>query len=149
MKRVIKKNGFTYVEILLAVSIMAILLSISIPSYSAMHNRIAVKNDVYLISSALRNAQNDSLVSKYGLKHGLYFHADSYSVFSGDWSSPYQKKDYQLSGGASIISGADSSIVFERLTGEANSHYIIILSNNGDQYKISVSSKGQIETEKL
>ena len=105
------------------VSIFAVLLAISVPTYSMIVNNISLRNESYEIMAALRSAQNRAIASQGNLTHGVHFDTDKYVVFAGSWPST-DKIEYKLNPGLSISTGAGSEIIFKRLTGEASSAVI-------------------------
>ncbi len=131
------------IELIVVIGIFTSLLFISIPSYLTIRENVALKNESFEITSALRKAQNDAIVSKSGKKHGVRFAADgmSFSVF--EESGP-TIVEHRFVKGIKIYEGAGTEVVFNRLTGQTASATITVGLSSGKQKDIMIDETGKI-----
>lgn len=159
-------KAFTLIELLIVVSIIAILSSTMIPSFNSYiksqnlkQAREQIKSDLRSIqTNALTNAapSGSSLVSPYW---GLLFEAGSSSYYyfatsnssstvSDCVSSKNEEQKYNLPNNISI-SGSSVCIIFEPSTGSrpGSSLPVVIKENTSSQYEcININSEGLIST---
>jgi prepilin-type N-terminal cleavage/methylation domain-containing protein len=137
-------KGFTLVELLVVISLVALLGFLSMPLYHSMQGNVALSNYTQQIVSDLRTAQQKSIVSQGGTTHGIYFNSNGYVIFGGDWAAPTYTKNFLINGGIVISHGAGSKIIFERLTGKSTNSEIKIKSLSGGEKIIKVTDLGNI-----
>jgi general secretion pathway protein G len=86
-RRVLRQNGFTLIEIMLAVAILALLASIAVPMYRGY----VAESRIQVAIHELR--QIELLLKNFGLDEGVY--PDSLAAVGADqmkdpWGRPYQ-----------------------------------------------------------
>ena len=83
MRLLRKKNGFTLIEMIVVISILAIMVAVSIPAYRSYGRRNELRNAAQQVRQALVEAQNMALAPKAGVKgYGVHFQAKKYFVFA-------------------------------------------------------------------
>lgn len=144
------KNGFTLLEILIAVAIIGLLLAIAVPSYSQLRKNVMLKNYTEDIVNTLRLAQNKSITSQDGKPWGVHFETNpvnSYTLYRDDgsgYSGATSKTVYQLNGGVKIISST-FDVLFNHLTGTTIlQHDIVIGFTGGSQKTVRGEVNGKI-----
>jgi len=114
------------IEILIVVSIIGILVSVVLPSFSKMKADQALKNSVEDIISTMDKARSQTLSSLNASSYGLHFQSDKVIIFTGvtfnaqsssneivNTTSPVTITNVTLGGS----SGTTGDIYFNRLNG--------------------------------
>jgi prepilin-type N-terminal cleavage/methylation domain-containing protein len=147
------KKGFTLLETLISLSILAILLTIALWYFKGATGTEALKKDRQGLVAILEEARSLSLSSKEADVYGVRVEASQATLFKGDvynttadnkihqFNSAVQASSYSLNGG-----GRD--IVFSRLTGSTENFGIVTLSLTREPLSsttVTVKSTGVIE----
>ena len=144
------KQGFTLIEILLAVAIISILAALTIPigiNFYTTQNLDSVSDGVI---QALRRAQLKAMSQEGDSDFGVYIGSGKvghYSLFRG--SSYINKEDEEIFDISNNISfGGDmTEVVFTKLYGIPNVTGDIILTLDGDTETININELGRINLE--
>jgi len=125
-KGVCKKDsltGFTALEILVSLSIMAFLIVVSVGSFSKVRNARALDSAVESASSLIREARSRAMASEDGSQFGVYFEPSRAVLFKGTvfMEGDPNNKTYLPPNEVEIasVNFLASSIVFKKLTGDA------------------------------
>lgn len=143
-----KKNGagFTFLELLISISIIFLLATIAMPVYQTMRENVILNNETEQIVKDLRLVQNLAIVSQDNTKHGIHFinGTRSYILFGGDgWETKTYTKDRERSLGIEITPSVNSDQIFTRLTGTTTAQTIAI-ELSGKTKNITVTANGGI-----
>jgi prepilin-type N-terminal cleavage/methylation domain-containing protein len=157
-----KNTGFTLIEILATITIIGILFTIGIVSYTNFNRKQMVSQSAKNIVNVLRQVQSNAISGvKDTSSCGVGAGADSligwnftivnmfYEIYGLCNSVPFGNKDYILPAGSQIrysISPA-GPIIFYPLVGGTNGRYTICvnwLNEPAYSYKISVENMGEI-----
>jgi len=127
------KKGFTIIEVLIVLAIMAILGTFVAVSYSRFNSMQALDKTSALVSSVLNQARTLTLSSKDNTQYGVHLASGEITLFAGDTYSPSAGSNsvFTLNPQVSLIadiSGGGSEVVFERLTGKTDQDGTITLS---------------------
>ena len=142
------RKGFTTIEILTVIGIIAVLAAVAVPSYGLMKRNVSFTNTVEEVANALREAQNLSMASQDGEKWEVEFDHDSisgldyYSLTSVAGTSSRTRR-YDLNEGIKI-QPVPSAIVFNRLNGTTDNYAEVIVKQTGKQVTIAVDKVGKI-----
>lgn len=125
--------GFTLVEIIIVIAILAILMAIIIPNFFSINKNSDLNNGATEFSTILKLAQNKTLSSEDYSQYGIYldtttsphkyvlFKGQSYvsrdPSFNQSYSLPDTMEFYNIN-----LQGGGNQIVFDRLTGASNNH---------------------------
>lgn len=150
-----KNRGISLIEILVSISIIAILSVIVALNLSKFHNQQVIKNTTADVVSLLNKARNDTISSKNSNTYGIHFQSNIVTLFTGtsyNVSSSNEIINFDStvtipSIGGITLNGGGSDIVFQRITGDTvnNGTIIIQLSSDATQQKIiTISSLGII-----
>ncbi|MFC1645110.1 Tfp pilus assembly protein FimT/FimU [Patescibacteria group bacterium] len=142
-----KNKGFTLIEVLLVVAVVAILAGFSAP----ILNSFQVKNDlntaINIIAHSLRRAQVLSQAVDGDISWGVDIRNGSVTIFRG---ATYESRDanfdeaFDISG--SIVTSGISEIVFNKFYGEPGvTGSITLTAVMGDPRGLTINEKGMIE----
>jgi prepilin-type N-terminal cleavage/methylation domain-containing protein len=154
--------GFTLIEVLVSVGILALFFGLSFASLSAMHKTSIVRGSGDTVASAVSTAALKARSGAYGTPWGVYFDYDNVTripvkvvVFSG---STYASRntaydiEYPLGvlpvfttvslQGAGVSGGSDHELVFAALTGTTSQYGSIVLTAHDKVSTITISSIG-------
>jgi len=147
------QNGITVVEILIVISIIGILALIALPQFSKIKENQVLKNTIGDVTSALHNAQSQSLASKNSSEYGVYFQSNQIVIFKGKIFSvgAQDNKTINIISPASIsnvtlngVSFSTGELYFERLSGVPSKTGTITVSTSSTSKIITVSTTGAI-----
>lgn len=150
-----KNKGISVIEILIAVSIIAIISAIVVPSLSKFHNQQVIKNTAEDVISLLNEARNSTISSKDSNTYGVQFQSDRVILFSGSsFSDSPSNKQINFDSSVTIpaiggisLNGGGSNVVFDRITGDTANYGTIIIkliSDNTQQKIININKIGII-----
>ena len=147
----IKQNGFSLIEIIIAMAIGAVLVAVVVISFSSFRNSKTVDISADQILSVINEARVKTVSSEDYSRFGVHLEASRAVLFKGDiFAEPNSSNietllsplveisDISLNGG-----GAD--IVFQKLTGKTGNYgsLRVRLKSDNNKYKtISVKATG-------
>lgn len=142
--KTINRKGFTFIEVLLVIMLIALILGISIPVSTNFFQQDNRSYDAQVITSALRHARLKAQAGEYDSNWGIYITVPSTTIFSGN---SYATRDSQYDqdipfSTASTITG-DNEIVFSKRSGNTTPASIDI-SSNSQTITITVNNRGII-----
>ncbi|MBU1557538.1 type II secretion system GspH family protein [Patescibacteria group bacterium] len=144
MDKKLDNKGFTLVEIVVAIGIMAIIFAFGVQPFIAMKNRKALDNSVEKIESLLHEARSMTMSSVGDSQYGVHFEETKAALFKGSvYSSLDLDNKWVYLENAVVISeinlsGGVSDVVFKRLNGETENPGNIKFSlvSNPTKFKI-------------
>lgn len=148
-------KGISLIEIIIVISIIAILVAIVIPNFSQFKKQQSLQTTKEDIISLLNEARNSTISSKNSTTYGIHFQSDKAILFAGTTfaESPNNKEidfgsyvEIPTSGGINL-NGGGSDVVFNRITGDTlnNGTIVIQLVNDATRQKvISINSIGVV-----
>ena len=147
--KIIKKEGFTTLELIIAVAILFILGAISIIGMSNISNKSYLSSDVETIKSALSKARMMSINGVGGIEHGIYLASTSVAIFDGtSLAGAATDSVYNLNHGviSSVsFSNATTSLYFSKITGSPSASGSLVLSGENSSTTIIIYSSGLSE----
>lgn len=149
------KRGFTFIEILITTSIIAVIFGIIIFSFNGTKDRELLKKDTNSVVAVLDEAKSKTLSFKDSSQYGVHFEefdviefaGTSYS--SGDLQNQITNLDPAVHISSILLNGNSTDVIFDRLTGETSQYGTITLTlkNNPSVSKtITIYSTGVIES---
>lgn len=134
--------GFSLVELMLAIAIVAIISAASIPFSTSFLSRTNLKNKTNELVSLLNVARINSMSGKAGSAWGVYSDGSTLVLFAGDTyatrDSAYDV-DFDVPGSVVI---STFEILFERNTGDTGLPSVISLNDDTVSVSVSVNELG-------
>lgn len=155
MKKNLKKNGFTLIEMVLVIGLFMIVMSSTALVFSNFVVKQELNDNVQRLTHNLRKAQANALIRAKDSKWGVFFDdtegQEKFVFFKG--SSFGEDQDYdqvvELSKGVDFgsiaLNGGSDEVVFNKETGETDDFGSIEIEDDNGSYTISINSLGQIE----
>jgi len=146
------RSGFTLIELLIVTSIIGILLTTGLASYTNFNRKRMVREAALELMNNLRYAQSKALngekPSGCAILNGwkLEFVSGGYQIKAVCTNGEFGDKDFSFPTGVSKTSGP-SSFLFKVLAQGVNYGGEIELSGFGYKYKIKVTESGEISDE--
>ena len=128
------KKGLTIIEIMIAIGISIILLSIVGLPFKRMNETQVLSKETANIMGVLNNVRSMSVSSKGGTSHGAHLSTTEVVIFSGDAYLPGDPNNISVPLNSQVnisgvsLAGGVSDIVFDQLTGETSSTGTLTLS---------------------
>ena len=149
------KKGFTLVEVLIVLGILAILSVIIFSTFIEFRKNQALVMDTDTIVEVLRQARNQTLLSKGPSVYGVHFTSSKITLFTGEnyVDNNVANQDFTLNSTDTILTinivPAGADIVFNRLTGETvNFGTIVVSLSGGSKSKtVTIYKTGLIESQ--
>lgn len=148
-----RRNGFTLLEILIIVAIMAVLVGVTVATFVSFRNAQTLDRDTDAIVSALREARSQTLVSQNASVYGVHLASSTVTLFTGSsYSAGTASNVVTNLTSTNIIStltltGNGTDIVFKRLTGETDQDGTLVLKSSAtnNARTVTVYKTGLIE----
>lgn len=146
------KKGFTILEILVVLSILALLVAIVLPSFKAIRSNQVLKSAISDVLSALDKARSQSFSSLNSSEYGVHFEQNQIVIFKGTNYSPSdisnENVPLTLPAYISLISLTTGAVdlYFDRLSGIPNKTGTITISADTSSKIITISATGAIST---
>lgn len=139
-------HGFTLVEVLLSVIILAMMAGISLPVYQSFQNRNELDVLTQHFTSALRRAQTYTRGVSGDSQWGVAIQSGTLTLFKGaSFATRDTTYDETAAVPASINVSGDSEVVFAKLTGYPDASGSTTFTNvNNDTRTVSINAKGMV-----
>lgn len=140
-------SGFTLVEVLLSVGIIAMLAGLSLPVYAALQTRTELSTSVQGVADTLRRAQTYARGVHGDSQWGVYITDDSATLYRG---TSYAARDISFDEVTPIpssigVSGMEE-VNFSKLHGAPSSTGGITLTLNANEERtVSINAKGMVD----
>lgn len=147
-------RGFTLIEILTIVAILAVLSTISIQVFNRYKERQALDLGAQIVAEALREARDQTLDSLEGSSYGVHLASSTVTIFKGPSFSEGAPENRErelvppVIMASTTLSGSD--VVFERLSGateDAGSLFISVPGKESQHKEIIIESTGVVYVE--
>jgi prepilin-type N-terminal cleavage/methylation domain-containing protein len=145
-------KGFTLPELLITIAIIVIISAAAIPIYGNLQVKSQINESTSLIIQTIRTAKEKSMVRVNSSGHGVWFAADSFTLYAG---SSYTGRDTDYDRRqevdpsvtiATTLPGGE--INFSKSFGEPDSVGDITLTHDtGEVRVIDINSLGVVEEE--
>jgi prepilin-type N-terminal cleavage/methylation domain-containing protein len=133
-------KGFTLIELVMVLGIMAILMGMSGPFYSRFLVQNSVDNTSVQLAEELRKAQIYSMSGKQGTDWGVRYGSGVITLYAGGNTG----FDERINVNPSINVTGLSDVHFNRVTGTPSAVLSVVISGNNTSRTISVNSLGVI-----
>ncbi|MGC9968459.1 MAG: prepilin-type N-terminal cleavage/methylation domain-containing protein [Minisyncoccia bacterium] len=134
------KKGFTIVELLIVIGIIAIITTVSVLTLFNWHSTAVLTSTTKQIGALLREAQSNTMAQNQGAAWGVHFDnttstAAFYSLFytfNGTYASSTRVGQYPLPAGicyatSSVNVGSSTDIIFSGISGQPSASVTIML----------------------
>jgi prepilin-type N-terminal cleavage/methylation domain-containing protein len=152
MRTPLQREGFTLVEILLTISILAMITAVSLSAFRSVYRSSGARVAAQEVADAFRESRNNTLSSKNDTVYGVYVGTSSVTRFVGDTYTFGNASNtvYTFEAGATATGTLVSngvSVIFGRLTGVPNATGTILIRDIDDQNTatITVENTGLIQ----
>lgn len=159
MKNILYKNkGITFLEVMIAMAILVLIITVVTPSLSSFRNQQSLKNTTDDIVSLLNQARMQTLSSQNSTYYSVHFESGRAVLFTGGTFTEPNGTNKQItfdgrvlipaSGGINLFGGG-TNISFTRLTGDTNQYGTIIIrlvSDATKQKTITINKLGIAST---
>lgn len=150
-----KKNkirGFTLLEVIIVVIIIAIALGFSVIYYQTSQGRADVNSQASIFISYLRLARSNAQSGLNGAANSVRLQSSSYTFFEGEIFNESDENNETTDLPAAItiqninLNGGGTDIIFEKSTGETDTYGTLdfVSSNANKTITITISSIGTI-----
>lgn len=138
-------RGFTLIEMLLSVSILATLAALSLPVYQSFYNRNELDITAQNLASAFRRAQTYARAGHNDSQWGVEIQPAAITVFKGSTfgSRDTSYDEVTVMSGTSV--GGLGEVLFDKLTGAPTSTGSVTLTSvNNETRTVTINAKGMV-----
>ncbi|MFZ2150048.1 MAG: hypothetical protein WAV15_02735 [Minisyncoccia bacterium] len=141
-------KGISVMEVLIVISVLAIIFSIIIPQFSKTRELQVLKSAVSDILSAINKSQANTLASVNSSSYGVHFGSDEVIIFKGTVFSAGSADNEVINiiSPAAIstiaLAGGGSNVFFNRLSGTPSVTGSIVVSSTNFTKTITISATG-------
>ena len=146
------KHGFSMLEIVISIAILALIVTLSLVSFFALNRRSELNSSASIIKSVLSEARSKTLAGYSGTRYGVHFASTSVTIFLGDTynagaGTNVTTSIYQNTTVSNVaVSGGGVNIIFNRLTGETSQPGTVTLTGPGGATKtLTIYGTGIVE----
>jgi len=148
---ILRDKGFTLIEVVLTISIIAIFLGISSFVDQSFFNRKLLKEEKSVLVSILQNAQNKAMNNINGNDYGVHINKTAYVIF---WEFPYDEtnlsneiiarnKNIKIYS-TNLLNNDEVEVIFLQLSGDVKTTGKIDLEDKTNNKYIELLSGGLI-----
>jgi type IV fimbrial biogenesis protein FimT len=154
MSRAISQHGFTLVELIVAMVVFGIMVTIAVPSFTSLMDSIRVKRAADAISSFLVNAKSEAIKRNTSVSVEFQTSNSNATWCAGmalitdcDCTGADATKLCRLDGVDRVLTGSSADNVgftFTPTRGTASAGSVQVQSDDGRQVRVVVSGTGRI-----
>jgi prepilin-type N-terminal cleavage/methylation domain-containing protein len=151
-KIVNKKKGFTLAEVLLVISVFAIISVIAIPVYSSWQSLTILEQDADEIAEMFKDAQVKSSARLHNSAYGVYINTENKKITLYQGNSYAERneaydQEKEIDNNLALINNLSADdVTFSKGLGEPSATGTLSLINNssGEEKNISINSYGVV-----
>ena len=147
------RSGFTFIEILVTLSIFALIALITLTTFPAFKQNVDLDSFTSDIVGALTRAQTQTLAGSGGVERGVHIEEFQIVIFEGATYSASAPSNIVIIAPSTVhisshsLEGGGDDIIFNKITGASDEYGAIIVSLIADPSKtktITVEKTGVI-----
>ena len=156
--KILKNSGISILELLMALAILAIVVSFIILNLTKFRNEQALQNTTSDIISLVNEARTKTISSVNSTTYGVHFEASRAVLFAGSsFTEPNSNnKQVDINSAVSIpvsgginLNGGGSDVIFTRISGDTTNYGTIIVRLVSDatrQKTITINKTGIVSS---
>lgn len=139
------QRGFTLLEVILSLAIVAILTGLSLPVYRTLMTKNDLDIATVTVAQSLRRAQTLSTAVDGDTNWGVKVQSGSITLFKGtSYALRDSTFDETFAIPTTITTGGISETIFSKLFGAPQSTGTVTLTTDNDSSSITLNSKGMV-----
>ena len=146
------KEGFTIIEVMIAIAIIGVLSSLSVAYFNSFLSRNELKNESLKITDMLRRARGQAMAGQEDSAWGVHFETSKYVLFKGSSYSASDDFNEEISLPAVLtistinLNGGGSEVIFSKIRGETSQFGTTTIQNDiGESKNVVINSAGNVE----
>lgn len=140
-------RGFTIIELLLVVSIVAVISGLSVPFYGRFLTQNAVSNTVDQLVASFHKAQFYAMMSRKSNASGwgVNFGSQTITLYQGaTYASRNTALDETYTVNNNITVSGMSDVNFSRISGVPSSSVTVTITGNGNSKAVTLNAVGMV-----
>lgn len=145
-------KGFTLIEIVISLGILAILAALTFTSYSNLQRQLDIDTTAQNIISVIKLARTNTTASNSESNYGVHFETGKYVLFTGNsyTAGAATNKEYSLNSSeiyATSLNGGGSEVIFDRIRGTTSQPGTVsvrLVDQTNQTAVISITAAGQV-----
>jgi len=140
-----KNRGFTLVEMVIVLGILALFLTLADSIYLQVRAKTNLKIGADSLVASLHLAQTNAQNGKAGAAWGVKIFSSSIVIFQGDaFATRITDSDQLIDLPNKVIASPETEFIFNRITGWPSSPGEIVLTNEMGNINLTINEKGII-----
>lgn len=141
-----RQQGFTIIEMMLSVSIIALLAGLSLPVYNSFQTRNELDSTALALVSSLRRAQIYARGAQNDLQWGVRVQSGAITLFRGNvFASRDTAYDEVTTLPPTMAVSGTSEVIFTKLTGlPAAAGSTTLTAANNETRTVTINAKGMV-----
>ncbi len=144
-----KFSGFTLVEVIIVISLFALLLGLSYPFTLELYRSYTLRTDTAMLVSVLQKARSQSLNNISEMSHGVHIDDAGYTIFQGSAFDEAGAQNEFIEKSQGVTVHSDGDIIFEQISGDiappfALGESTITLTDGVHTERITINNEGRI-----
>lgn len=148
----VRSAGFTLVEVIITIAVIALLAAFSLETFTATNGRRALELDAARVTAMFDRARGLTLASRNSAQYGVHVGTNQVVIFQGasydpaTTSNQVELLNAQVTATTSLSAGV-ADIVFSRLTGTAATGTVTLtlIADPTQARSITIGATGLIE----
>ncbi len=146
----ISAKGFTLIEVIISLAILALIASISAASFVSFARREALDSTVSAVAAGLRDARTRTMASINDSQYGVQIDTDRFTLFSNSYVLGATGNEINMLNSRIKMSSSVPSFTFSRISGNSSASGTIdvyVASDPTNRKTINVQGTGLISTQ--
>lgn len=146
------KKGFTLVEMLIVITILAIVCTILVTSLQSFSRHQALERDTESLISLLEQARKDTTDSQNAAQYGVHFTTTSATYFVGPTYSAGASTNQvmtlnKMNTMAATLTGGGADVLFNRIIGDTSQNGTVVITSSatGKTKTVTIYKTGLVE----
>jgi len=142
-----KSNGFTFIEVMIVIGVVALMAGLSIPIYQSFLVSSVLEDTTREVVQTLRSAQSKAMASEQLSDFGVHLEANKFVLFRGNIYNPADPENEEviLPTILTMIPSFGSEVVYTSISGETlDIGSISINTSQGNTRTITINSLGVV-----
>ncbi len=139
-----KEFGFTLVEILVTISIFALIAAFSVFASFDYYRSYALRSERYNLVSLLQKARGQAQANINQQKHGIHFDSGGFTLFEGNAYVAGAPSNAFFSSNGIVTHSGPSDIIFDQLTAGTSGGNITLHDGTHPDVIISINNEAKI-----
>lgn len=144
MRKLARESAFTFIELIVVVSIFLSLLTLGWINFSTLPSKVTLNTSYDLMVSDIKNQQSQAMNGN--ISYGVHIESDRYILFKGDTYDPNSETNFDVTFENANIEIFNNLFVNQNIIFEAGSGEILNFNSNNSSLTLMDNLSGESKT---